>query len=580
VRNLDNNNKIVPDNASQRLRPSGYVFNIGSKEAKRRTLENLDPKYSSMHKEGMIHLHDLDTYKYTYNCLQIDVLQGFPYERFSKYSNFRKISGIFDHYQNIILQLGHEQSGGIGFPNFDEEIVVHFNQLNLEDNNTNRQILKDSIESFIDWINERHERNCQYSFYVTLNLGLSTEEIGRFTTRSAIEYFMNSSLDVIKPNIIFKIKQGVNYLPEDPNYDLFQLAVRSTCKKMIPTYLLFDSKSNEMWDPKKVAIMGCRTKVVANLYGEPQSIGRANIDYISINLPRIALEIDRDHPDLSLDGKIELFKERWNDTVLTVKDILLDRYHGLLRLKPEDFPCNYRYNLWIQDFKTAASLEDIFKNGTLSVGFIGLSEAVEILSGEKYYSSDENYTRALDIVKHMRNIVDGFITQYKLNFTLLASSGEYISERFPSIDGKYFDHPVIQKKFYTNSFHVVVDSGLHPIQKIRFEGPFHIYANGGCISYVEFSSAPLNNTEVVDEVIEAGIDNGVNYLGINFPLDQCRTCGESGTFDQCIKCGSDDINRIRRVSGYLEELDFFTAGKKAEVAHRTPNKFINDQGGS
>jgi len=571
--------KLQYDNASQRLKASSHIFNIGSQEAKRRALDKINPKFSTLHKEGKIHIHDLDTYNYTYNCLQMDVLQGFPYDRFSEFSDFRKISGIFDHYQNLILKLGHEQSGGIGFPNFDEEIAVLFDRLGLEDNDVNRQVLRDSIESFIDWLNENHERNCQYSFYVTFNLGLCTLDIGRLATRSAIEYFINSSLDVIKPNIIFKIKKGVNYLPKDPNYDLLRLALKSTCKKMIPTYLLFDSKTNEMWDPRKVAIMGCRTKVVANLFSEPRSIGRANIDYVSINLPRIALEIDRDYPDLSLDDKFELFKDKWTDTAITVKDILLDRYHSLLKLEPKDFPCNYRFNLWIQDFKTADSLEEVFKNGTLSVGFIGLSEAVEVLSGEKYYSSDQNYARALDIVKHMRNVIDGFIEEYNLNFTLLASSGEYISGRFPSIDQNYFDHPIIKKEFYTNSFHVDVDSGLHPVQKIRFEGPFHVHCNGGCISYVEFSSAPLNNIEAVEEVIEAGIENGVNYLGINFPLDNCRTCGELGTFDVCSECGSDDIYRIRRVSGYLEELDFFTAGKKAEVAHRTPNSCINKHGG-
>lgn len=573
---MRNNERFEYDNASQRLSASGYIFNIGSKEAKRRALEELNPIFSSLHKEGKIHIHDLDTYKYTYNCLQMNVLQGFPYERFSKYSNLRKIYGIFNHYQNLILQLGHEQSGGIGFPNFGEEIAVLFKRLKLEDNDTNRNILKDSIESFIDWINDRHERNGQYSFYVTLNLGLSTKEIGRFATRSTIEYFMNSSADVIKPNIVFKIKKGVNYLPQDPNYDLFQLAVKSTCKKMIPTYLLFDSKPNEMWDPKKVGIMGCRTKVVANLFGEPQTIGRANIDYITINLPRIALEIDRDQPDLDVNEKIDLFKKKWTETAIMVKDILLDRYYGLLKLKPKDFPCSFRYNLWIQDFKTADSLEEIFKNGTLSVGFIGLSEAVEVLTGKKYWSSDENYLRALDIVKHMRDIVDGFLEKYKLNFTLLASSGEYISGRFPSIDKNYFEHPVTKKGFYTNSFHVDVDSGLHPIQKIKFEGPFHIYSNGGSISYVEFSSAPLNNTEAVEEVIEAAVENGVNYLGINFPLDQCRKCGTVGTFDNCPECGSNDIHRVRRVSGYLEDLDFFTAGKKAETAHRTPNLYVQN----
>ena len=576
---MKNNKNMQYDNASQRLKASSYIFNIGSREAKRRTLEKLDPRFTSLHNEGKIHIHDLETYNYTYNCLQMDVLHGFPYEQFSRFSDFRKISGIFGHYQNLIMKLGHEQSGGIGFPNFDEELAVLFERLDLEDNDINRQILRDSVDSFIDWLNENHERNCQYSFYVTLNLGLSTEKIGRFVTRSAIEYFMNSTLDIIKPNIIFKIKKGINYSPEDPNYDLFQLAIKSTCKKMIPTYLLFDSKANEMWDPTKVAIMGCRTKVVANLFGEPRSIGRANIDYISINLPRIALEIDRDHPDVNLDVKFKMFKIKWTETALIVKEILHDRYQGLIQMEPKDFPCNYRFNLWIEDFKTAKSLEEIFKNGTLSVGFIGLSEAVEILTNKRYYSDDDIYSKTLDFVKYMRETVDGFIKEHNLNFTLLASSGEYISGRFPEIDSKYFDHPVIKNGFYTNSFHVNVDSGLHPIQKIRFEGPFHIFANGGCISYVEFSSAPLNNTEAVKEVIDASIKNGVNYLGINFPLDNCRRCGELGTFDDCPKCGSNDIYRVRRVSGYLEALDFFTTGKKAEVAQRTPNLCFNKKEG-
>ena len=567
------------DNAAQRKTYVGYVYEAGTEIIKEKVLDELDEKYSKLHREGKIHIHDLEAYGQTYNCLQMDILQGFPYERFSRFSDFRKIIEIFGHYKNVIVKLGNEQSGGIGFPNFDEEIEILFDRLNIEDNEENLAVLRDSIESFIDWMNGARERCGQVTYYVSLNLGLATSKIGRFSTRSAIEYFKDSSLDVVKPNIIFKVKKGANYLPEDKNYDLFCLAVESTCKKMIPTYLLFDSETNKKYDPRKVAIMGCRTKVVENLFGEPSSIGRTNIAYTSINLPRIALEIDQDYPKKSANEKFVLFKEKWTKTAVLVKEILLDRYYRLCELDPDDFPCNYKFNLWIQNFRTAEYLEDIFKNGTLSVGFIGLSEAVEVLSGEKYYSSDENYARALDIVKHMREVVDSFIKENNLNFTLLASSGEFISGRFPNIDKNYFNHKVIDKEFYTNSFHVDVDSGLHPIQKILFEGPFHIYANGGCISCMEFSSAPLNNTESVKESIEAGINNKINYLSMNFPLDKCRSCGELGTFDDCPKCGSKDILRIRRVSGYLEELEFFTPGKKAEVAHRRPNACINNRGG-
>jgi len=545
------------DNASQRMKASGYIYNIGAKKAKEDVLNNINDEYSELHQNGKIHIHDLETYEYTYNCLQMDIIQGFPFKKFSEYSNFKKISEIFNYYKKIIIKLGHEQSGGIGFPNFDEEIYTIFKELNIENNTINRQVLKDSIESFVDWLNEVHVRNGQYSFYVTLNLGLSTTDLGRFVTKTLITYFMETTLDIIKPNIIFKIKKGINYSPEDKNYDLFNLAIKCTCKKMIPTYLLFDSKANEIYDPNKVAIMGCRTKVVANIYGESRSVGRPNIDYISINLPRIALEIEKEIKDQSFEEKIDLFKQKWKETADLVKDILIHRYKSLLKYEPSEFPCNYEYNLMIKDFKTAKSLEDIFKNGTFSVGFIGLSEAFEILSGEKYYSSEENINKALDIVKYMREVVDSYIEKYNMNFTLLASSGELISGRFPELDQNHFKHDVIEKEFYTNSFHVDVDSGMHPVKKIQTEGPFHIYCNGGCISYVEFSSAPLGNIEAVKEVIDAGIENGVNYLGVNFPLDKCNDCGELGTFDLCPVCGGDDIYRIRRVSGYLEQLDYF-----------------------
>jgi ribonucleoside-triphosphate reductase len=223
------------------------------------------------------------------------------------------------------------------------------------------------------------------------------------------------------------------------------------------------------------------------------------------------------------------------------------------------------------DFNKVKSLEEVFKNGTLSIGFMGLSETIELLLGQKFYASDTNHAIAIDLVKFMRETIDKFRNDYKMNFTLLATSGEFISGRFPNMDQQYFQHPLVEKEFYTNSFHVDVDSGMGPFDKLKFEGPFHKFSNGGCISYVEFKSAPLNNIEAIYELVECGIKNNINYLGFNFPIDECMDCGTTGTFDDCEKCGSKRIKRIRRVSGYLEELEFFTPGKKAEVAHRKPN---------
>ncbi|MDD4849001.1 MAG: anaerobic ribonucleoside-triphosphate reductase, partial [Bacteroidales bacterium] len=152
-----------------------------------------------------------------------------------------------------------------------------------------------------------------------------------------------------------------------------------------------------------------------------------------------------------------------------------------------------------------------------------------------------------------------------------ATSGEYISGRFPSIDKTIYTHKVLDKDFYTNSFHVDVDSGLSAFDKIKTEGYFHSLCNGGCISYVELQSAPIGNSEAILELIDYAEKCGVHYLGINFPLDICNNCGAQGVFDKCSECGSEKITRIRRVSGYLEILDYFTAGKKAEVKSRRKN---------
>jgi ribonucleoside-triphosphate reductase len=561
------------DNASQRKSYVGWVYEAGVKAKKQAILSGLDEKYSKLHSEGKIHIHNLEAYGQTYNCLTFNILNDFPYGQLYGLSDHGKIHGIINHYKNIIAKMGNEQSGGMAFANFDEEICILFGKLDISNCEENRRFLKECIGSFINWINESRERCGQVSYYVSLNLGLSVTDIGRFVTLATLNYFMESPPGCMKPNIVFKVKKGVNYLPGDKNYDLFCLSVKCTCKKMIPTYLLCDSKPNTNLDPDKIAIMGCRTRVVQNQYGENTSIGRGNIAFITINLPRIALEIDQLYPKKSVKEKTRLFLDEWTETANMAKEILIDRYNKLLQLDFDDFPTNLKYNLWLKDFKSARSLEEIFINGTLSIGFIGLSEAVEIMAGGKYYSSQENYEVALGIVRHMRGVIDGFRRDTNLNFTLLATSGEFISGRFPGIDRTLYTNDILNKGYYTNSFHVAVDSRMHPYEKLRYEGAFHELCNGGCISYVEFESAPLTNTEAVKEVIGAAIASGVSYFGINFPLDDCLKCGNTGTFDDCPSCGSSKVLRIRRVSGYLEDLNFFTEGKKAEVAHRKPNAY-------
>lgn len=560
---------INSDHASQRKTLVGLVYSKGSKFMKNNLLSNLDEKFAKLHQEGRIHIHDMEAYGQAYNCLTPNILACFPYNEFKNYSDTRKIIEILNFFRKIIVGLGNEQSGGIAFANFDYDLAEILQKLKIPINANNLDFLKENIDVFLKWANEARDRCGQVHYYVTLNLGLATDDLSRFITSSVLNCFMESNY--IRPNIIFKVKSGINRNEEDKNYDLFNLAMKCTGIKMIPTYLLCDSEHNQKIDPWKIAIMGCRSKVYQNQFGEDTTIGKANIVYNTINLPRIALDINQNYPNLSVQEKIDLYNNRLLEISENVKDLLLDRYYKTCKLEPDDFPTNQRYNLMYKNMNEVTTLEEVFQNGTLALGFIGISETIELLTGEKFFLSKKNHQIAIHIINLLRDTIDKYRKDYNLNFSLLGTSGEYISGRFPSEDKKYYNHPLIEKEFYTNSFHVDVDSGLNPFEKLDFEGPFHKYCNGGCITYIEFQSSPLTNVEAILELIEYAIKSDVNYLGFNYPLDRCRNCGFNGTYDKCEKCGSDDIERIRRVSGYLEDVEFFTKGKKAEVVHRTPN---------
>ena len=557
------------DNAANRKSYVGYVFNVGEKKEKETILNSLNPEWAKLHRDGYIHIHDLDAYGLTYNCLTFDILNAFPYERFKGLEPEETIVGVFDFIKELLAKIGNEQSGGMSFANFDKDFAEIFNKLGIVIEKY-KSLFKASVRSLILWCNNIHTRMGQTSYYVTFCVGLGTNKDARFLAETLIDCFYSSGDLVYKPNIVFKVHKGVNRFPGDMNYDLLEKALNCTAKKMIPTYLLCDCDADKNTDPEKLSIMGCRTRVVDDLFGEAGAIGRSNIDNISINLPRLALEACVEVNEDSTEDKISLFKEKWLNVAKLTKDILLDRYEKTCNADIELFPTIREYKLTRENIDEVG-LRGTFRHGTLSLGFIGLSEAMEILTGKKYWSDDDIYAEALDFVKYMRGYVDELKKEYNLNFSLLATSGEYISGRFVEIDKKLYDSPVMKKDYYTNSFHVDVDSRLPAYKKIQIEGPFHIYANGGCITYVELAEAPLGNAEGLDELIEIAIESGVHYLGFNFPKDICKECGTSGTFDVCPSCGSKEITRIRRVSGYLEIQDFFTKGKMHESKNRKTN---------
>ena len=558
------------ENAANRYSYVGEVYTLGERAKKKEILASLPKEWRELHEKGFIHIHDLDAYGLTYNCLTFDILRDFPYERFVGMSQTRKIITTFEYLKNLFCDIGNEQSGGMALANFDNDMATILQKLGVELNETNAEIIADSIHQLIHWCNYTHTRMGQTSYYVSLNIGLANCELARFLAKTLIDEFEASGDLVFKPNIIFKVKAGVNRFESDPNYDLFKASLLCSAKKMIPTYVLCDSEPNKDVDAEKLAIMGCRTRVVADLFGENSSVGRGNIDNISINLPRLALITEKEFPGVSFEEKMRVFSSKWDEVASLTKDILLDRYRKGCERTSEDFPINKVHHLWKEDFEDIPS---VFRHGTLSLGFIGLSEAIEVLSGKRFYEDAECYMAAIGFVKHMREYCDFLRNHYKLNFSLLATSGELISGRFIDMDAQEFDTEadIFEKGFYTNSFHVNVDSNLPAFKKIQLEGIFHELCNGGCITYAELGEAPLANDEGLREYIECAIESGVHYLGFNFPNDVCDECGVSGVFDTCPMCGSKQITRIRRVSGYLEILDGFTTGKKNEEKHRRAN---------
>jgi len=561
---------ITEDNAADRMTYVGEIFSLGENKRKQDILDSLPPELSALHKDGYIHIHDLDAFALTYNCLAFDLRLFFPFEKLMERSQEAKIIGVFDFIKEFLTKLGNEQSGGMAFTNFDIEIAEVLSKLELSLSDINDELLRAAFVSFFEWCNNSHERLGKVSYYVSLNIGLAKTDFDRYICKIILEEFASISATVFKPNIIFKVKRGINSEKHDANYDLFQTALKATTVKMIPTYLLCDADPNIEINPEKLAIMGCRTRVVDNKYGNIGSAGRGNITNISINLPRIALEVIGNCSN-DIDLRINNFYEKWDKIASSVVEILEIRYNELINKRSaEDFRTNSKYNLWCVPF--TEPLDEVFKNGTLSIGFIGLSETVEVLTGKKYYKDDNAYSTAKQIVSHMRDFTNARRDATKFNYSLLGTSGELISGRFTDLDIDHgFQHKITKKGFYTNSFHVEVDSELTTFDKLSKEAPFHELCNGGCISYVEFKEAPINNERALEELINHAVRQGINYLGFNFDLDICGNCGQKGVFDKCPKCESQEIIRIRRVSGYLEILDYFTKGKKKEVKQRKKN---------
>lgn len=585
------------ENANVGNSPSAKVLQISEVASKNYYLKRVIPEDEARaHIEGDIYIHDLPWYGKTVTCLQIS-LDRLLYEGFNNgHGYIRPPKGIKTAaaLAAIILQSNqNDMHGGQAFAYFDRDMApyveMEYNRQEkklrevLDQLNTNtpsEQIeeialkrtedeVYQAMEGFIYNLNTMHSRAGAQVPFSSINFGTDTSWAGRMLTKNfllAYEKGLGKGEAPIFPNVCFKLKEGVNYEEDDPNYDLFRLSMQVACKRLFPNYSFQDSSFNGPYRNEEVAYMGCRTRVIANVNGPAVTNGRGNLSFTTINLPRLGLKAQ---------GDLTLFWQYLDEMMnLTVKQ-LLTRYDIQKRLKKRDFPFLMGQNLYldIEDLKPDDCIEQAIKHGTLSVGFIGLAECLIALTGKHHGESQEAQALGLAIVSYMRRRCDEATKKFSLNFTLLATPAEGLSGKFTRLDRELFGEiPLItDKDWYTNSFHVPVEFEISAMDKIALEGPYHKYCNAGHISYIELPSAPNHNLEAFETIIRAMYEADMGYAAVNFPVDICKKCGFNGVIEEdvCPKCKTVGmISRVRRITGYLSTLDMFNESKRAEEKNR------------
>jgi ribonucleoside-triphosphate reductase (formate) len=411
--------------------------------------------------------------------------------------------------------------------------------------------------------------------FSSLNFGTDTSGEGRMVSQAILEAFrrgLGRGESPIFPNLVFRIKEGTNFNPEDPNYDLYRLAIQVAARRMNPTFSFMDSSYNRAYGDE-VSYMGCRSRVIANRHGAEVSAGRGNIAPVTVNLPRIALECR---------GRQDLFFVQLDRLLRTAARQLLHRFEVLSRLRARDLPFLMGQRLYLDSDKLSSedTIREVIKHGTLAIGFIGLAETLQALIGKHHGEDAEALGLGLKIVEHIRKRTDNFADEYDLNFVVVATPAEGLSGRFVAMDRERYGviPGVTDKDYYSNSFHIPVYYTMSMFDKISAEGRFHSLCNAGHISYTELEAPPVNNPEAVDKIIRHMAASDVGYGGINYPLDECKNCSASGVFNlECPECGSPEIRRIRRITGYLSTDERFNGAKLKELKDRRVH-FVSGEG--
>ena len=446
---------------------------------------------------------------------------------------------------------------------------------------TNRATYQ-AMEAMIHNLNTMNSRAGAQTPFSSINYGTDTTPEGRMVIENILlanEAGLGNGETPIFPIHIFKVKEGINYNPTDPNYDLLKLACRVSAKRLFPNFSFIDAPFNLPYYKEgdyntEVAYMGCRTRVIGNVYDKDREIvtGRGNLSFTSINLPRLAIEANHN---------VGAFFDALDEMMDLAISQLKHRYEIQAQKKVRNYPFLMGQGIWLDSEKLGPDDEvrEVLKHGTLSVGFIGLAETLVALIGKHHGEDEEARELGLEIITAMRKRLDEECIRTGLNFSLLATPAEGLSGRFVRMDAKRFGvlPGITDRDYYTNSFHVPVYYPISAAEKIKIEAPYHALTNAGHISYIELNGDPMENLPAFEKVVRCMKESGIGYGSINHPVDRDPCCGYTGIInDVCPKCGrrEDDENsvgfeRIRRITGYLVgTIDRFNNAKRAEVNDR------------
>lgn len=441
-----------------------------------------------------------------------------------------------------------------------------------------------AMEAFIHNMNTIHSRGGNQVVFSSINYGTDTSAEGRCIMRELLKSTyegVGNGETAIFPIQIWKKKRGVNYLPEDRNYDLYQLACKVTARRFFPNFLNLDAtfNQNSNWkadDPKRylweIATMGCRTRVFENRFGAKTSVARGNLSFTTINIVKLAIECMQIG---NKEERINAFFAKLDHMLEITAKQLDDRFQFQKTAFAKQFPL-LMTKLWIDCDKLQPSdtIESVINQGTLGIGFIGLAECLKALVGKHHGESDEAQALGLKIVTYMRDRVNEFSERYQHNYSVLATPAEGLSGRFTKFDRKRYGaiEGITDRDYYTNSNHVPVYYKCSALHKAEVEAPYHDLTRGGHIFYVEIDGDATHNPEVISNVVDMMDKLNIGYGSVNHNRNRCMDCGYENAdakLDVCPKCGSQHIDKLQRITGYLVgTTDRWNQGKLAELNDR------------